>query len=103
MTPTGEHDQFLGLTRALEQRLAFLRWNQSVVACRNKQPRTWGDLVDYPLGTEAQGLVNEFQRNLVHRRRIIPSRCGSKFGRLPIWEQDLCAPHEFGAAAGDTC
>ena len=63
-------DQLLRFASLGVQRLAFVRRHQSVVVGGDEQHRTRCDLVDDPFGVKPDGVVDEFERDLVDRPRI---------------------------------
>ena len=56
---------------------------------RDEQNRPRRDAVDDPFRIEAERVVDEFERQLCHGRRIVAPRCRTQFGRLPVGQRDL--------------
>ena len=63
--------------------------HQTIIVRRDEQNRPRRDAVDDPFRIEAERVVDEFERQLCHGRRIVAPRCRTQFGRLPVGQQDL--------------
>src|SRR5262245_35693938 len=93
-----QHHELLGLAGARIHGFALLRRHQAVVVGSDEQDRPRRDAVNYPFGIEAQRIVDELERNLRYRCRIVAPRRRAQFGRLAVRQQDVVAVGKLGMA-----